>query len=380
MQDTFWLVSKTLRTTFRSKKNILLYLITPLAGIFIALLAYGGQDKVTTIGVVNHDEGTISTETIAFLKRLDHLKVEEIKDTSITNKLTSGSMDSVVTFEQGYSESVLTGKPDHIDITSIKGESVTGFIKTYLYQYIDNLTLIAMNADGDLDQFARMYNDYRQADFQLKTTALKDSSTSKNMTYMSIGFLIMIMMQSSNNLSEIILAEKENRTYFRLLSTPVTARKYIFSNVIVNMIVMIIQAVVTLSALSLVFHIDLNIPLWKALVVMVIFSLIAVGLSLVIVAFSNSRKAASGLSSLIIIPTVMLSGCFWPIEVMPKSIQKISEFLPQRWTLDTLTKLQEGRDFGSLYLNILILFAFAAAFFLVAIYKFSRNNSTKSFI
>ncbi len=380
MQDTFWLVSKTLRTTFRSKKNILLYLITPLAGIFMALLAYGGQDKVTTIGVVNYDQGTISTETIAYLKKLDHLKVEEIKDTSVTDKLTSGSIDSAVTFEHGYSESVLSGKPDHIDITSIKGESVTGFIKTYLYQYIDHLTVIATAVDGDSDQFMRMYNDFRHEDFQLKTTALKDSSTSKNMTYMTVGFLIMIMMYSANNLSEIILAEKENRTYFRLLSTPVTAQKYIFSNVIVNMIVMIIQIVATLSALSLVFHIDLNIPLWKALVVMVIFSLIAVGLSLVIVAFSNGRKSASGLSILLITPTSMLSGCFWPIEIMPKSIQKISEFLPQRWTLDTLSKLQEGHDFGSLYLNILILFAFAAAFFLVAIYKFSRNNSTNSFI
>lgn len=380
MKDIFWLVSKTLRTTFRSKKNIILYLITPLAGIFIALLAYGGQDKVTTIGVVDHDKGIISAETIAFLRGLDHLKVEEIKDASVTNKLTSGSIESVVTFEQGYSESVLAGKPDHIDITSIKGESVTGFIKTYLYQYIDNLTVIAAVVDGDSDQFMRMYNDYRHADFQLKTTALKDSSTSKNMTYMTVGFLIMIMMYSANNLSEIILAEKENRTYFRLLSTPVTAQKYIFSNVIVNMIVMIVQAVATLSLLSFVFHIDLNMSLWKALVVMIIFSLIAVGLSLVIVAFSNSRKSASGLSILLITPTAMLSGCFWPIEIMPKSIQKISEFLPQRWTLDTLTKLQEGHDFGSLYLNILILSAFAAAFFLVAIYKFSRNNSTKSFI
>ncbi|MCJ7841116.1 ABC transporter permease [Lederbergia sp. NSJ-179] len=380
MKDTLWLMSKTLRTTFRNKKNILLYLVTPLVGILIALVAYGGQDSQMTLGVVNHDDDSIATETISFLKGLDHIQVKEMQADDVKEHVISGKVDGVITFEQGYSESVLAGEPEHIDLTSIKGESVTSFVKSYLYQYIDNLTALGKAAEGDPGTFSRMYNHYQQADFQFETTTLEDSSTSKTMTLSAFGFLIMIMMMSAANLAEIILAEKENRTYFRLLSTPITARKYIFSNVLVNMMVMLVQVVITLVFLSYVFHIDLNVPFWKAFVVMAIFSLISVGLSLVIVAFSNSRSASNALTNLIILPTVMLSGCFWPVEVMPKSIQKISEFLPQRWTLDTLTKLQDGSTFGSLYLNLLILFAFAAAFFLVAIYKFSRNNSTKSFI
>ena len=119
---------------------------------------------------------------------------------------------------------------------------------------------------------------------------------------------------------------------------------------------------------------------WEAAFVMFLFSLIAVGISLVIISFSNSRSAAGALQNLIITPTVMLSGCFWPVEVMPKSLQKIANFLPQRWTLDTLTKLQEGNEFSGLYLNFMILFAFAAAFFLIAVYRFSRNNTTQNFV
>lgn len=380
MRDILWLIGKTLRTTFRYKKNILLYLAAPIAGILVALLAVGGQESEMTIGVVNQDEGSIATETIAFLKGLDNIQVKELQKGDITENVTSRKVDGVITLEQGYSKSVLAGAPDHIGLTSIKGESVTGFVKSYLYQYIDNLSALGKAADGDPDTFANMYKDYQQADFQLTTNTLADSSTSKNTTLYSFGFLIMIMMTSAANLSEIILAEKENRTYFRLLSTPITARKYILSNIIVNMMVMFAQVIITLVLLTYVFQIDLNVPFWKVLVVMAIFSLISVGASLVIVAFSNSRGSSKALMNLVILPTVMLSGCFWPVEVMPESIQKISEFLPQRWTLDTLTKLQEGSTFGSLYLNILILFAFAAALFLIAIYKFSHNNSTRSVI
>ena len=45
-----------------------------------------------------------------------------------------------------------------------------------------------------------------------------------------------------------------------------------------------------------------------------------------------------------------------------ESLQKIANFLPQRWTLDTLTKLQDGNDLVVLLINFMILFAFALLF------------------
>ena len=40
------------------------------------------------------------------------------------------------------------------------------------------------------------------------------------------------------------------------------------------------------------------------------------------------------------------------------AVQKVADFLPQRWLLDTMAELQQGTPFSELYLNILILFAF----------------------
>ncbi|MEC2376157.1 ABC transporter permease, partial [Bacillus thuringiensis] len=45
-----------------------------------------------------------------------------------------------------------------------------------------------------------------------------------------------------------------------------------------------------------------------------------------------------------------------------------------------VSKLQQGIPISDLYLNILILFAFAVAFFLIAIYKFGRNNDARNFV
>jgi ABC-2 type transport system permease protein len=127
-------------------------------------------------------------------------------------------------------------------------------------------------------------------------------------------------------------------------------------------------------------NIGIGLPFWQMLVVMMVFALVAVGISLVIVAFASSSSAANSFTNLIITPTCLLAGCFFPIDMMPKTLQKIADFMPQRWVLDIITKLQQGTSFESLYLNIMILLAFAIAFFLLAIYKFSRNNSVKNYI
>ena len=380
MKDILWLIQNTLAVTFQKKKNIIMYLCMPLIGIFISLLVYGGDQKtILHVGIVNHDNSEITTDTIQFLKGLKNVEVSKIESSTVQDKITSGKLDSVITFEKGYSASVLEGNPDHIELTSIKGAAITGYVKSYLYQYINNISTISFAAGGNQQTFKQMYKDYQQTNFKLSTHSLEDAAKNKNMTNQTIGFLIMIMLMSAGNMSEIILLEKENRTYFRLLSTPINARKYIFSNVIVNMIVMTIQILITLTIMKGIFHIGLNMSFWAAAIVMLLFSLIAVGLSLAIISFSNSRSAAGALQNLIITPTVMLSGCFWPVEVMPTSLQKIANFLPQRWTLDTLTKLQEGNSFSGLYLNFMILVAFAAAFFLIAVYRFSRNNTTQNF-
>jgi ABC-2 type transport system permease protein len=69
-----------------------------------------------------------------------------------------------------------------------------------------------------------------------------------------------------------------------------------------------------------------------------------------------------------------------PSSIMPDSLRKIANFLPQHWLLDTIDQLQNGHSFGSLYLNIGILAAFTAAFALIAIYRFGRNNDTRLFV
>lgn len=376
-----WLVSNSLRSIFLNKRRILTYVLVPLIGIFIAFMAYGSNGPVyLRAGIVDLDQTAISKNTSEFIGGLKNVKVSKLAESDVKTKIASGSLDCAVIIEPGFSKAIMNGEKPEVQIVSIKGAQVTAFIKAYLNNYISNLSSLGTVSKGDAAVFNTLYQNYKNAEFKVAAHSLKDTSKNNDMTIQTIGFLLMIMLNSAGGLSELILKEKENRTYFRLMSAPIDGKKFVLANVIVNMIIMTIQVIVTLTVLTKVFGISAGIPFGEMIGVMMFFALVSVGLSLVITAFATSSTSASALQNLIMTPTCLLAGCFWPVEIMPKAAQKIAEFLPQRWLLDTITELQKGHTLSSLSLNLATLFAFALVFFMIAIYKFGRNNNVRSFI
>jgi ABC-2 type transport system permease protein len=331
------------------------------------------------VGVVNEDHQPIAADTITFIKGLNHVKVKEIKASEVTDKVSSRELDCVITFPDDFSKSVQNGHPETIQIASIKGATVTAYIKSYLNNDIGNIASLGKVANGDEAAF-QLYSGYQQSTFKVHAKALSDTSKNKDMTYQTIGFLAMFMLFAAINLSTMIAKEKEQRTYFRILSAPIDGKTYVLANVFANFIIMIVQILVTLFFMTTVFHIQVTIPFWELFVTLLLFGLISIGLSLAIISFANNSGMASAMQTIIVTPTCLLAGCFLPVDIMPNALRKIADFMPQHWLLDTVDKLQHGEVMSGLYLNFLILLAFAAAFFLIAVYKINRQNSVKNFI
>ena len=382
MKDLLWLIRKTLMETFRKKSSWIVYLALPLAAVLLSMLLYGnGSGKPLSVGVVNQDGSqAITADAVAFVERLNKVEVKRIDEATLRKEIAAGKLDSGIVFGQGFADSVREGKPEHVEIVSVKGAQVTAMVKAMLDSYIGNVAAIGQGAQGDAAAFEQVYADYKKMSFRFEAESLEDSSGVRSVTYQSIGLLLMLIMFSASNLTELILKEKENRTFLRLLSSPVSSRTYVLSNVVVNAAILIVQIVVALVAMKYVLRIDTGVPFGPMFATMLLFALGAISLSLLIVAFSKNSKGAGMLQNLIVTPSCLLAGCFFPAEIMPETVRKISAFLPQRWLLDTIGKLQQGQALGSLYLNLAILVAFAAVFALVAIYRFGRNNDVRQFV
>lgn len=382
MSEMMWLIRKTLRDTFRRKRSWFIYIGLPIIGILISMLIYSSvRTSTIQVGVINQDGNhPITVDTIRFMEGLSHVKVTVTDEKTLQSDLAEGKLDTGIIFKQGFADSVRSGQPSHLNMVSVKGIQVTAYLKAMLQSYIGNIAAIGKEAKGDEAAFSSIYAAYSQRNFTLQENAMPNTSTTKAMTYQSIGLLISFMMFSAVNMSEIILKEKENRTFLRLLSSPMSARMYVISNVVVNMLLMLVQIVVTLFMMKNVFQIDSGISYGQLITALLLFALAAVALSLLIVAFAKSTSGAGALQNLIITPSCLLAGCYFPMDIMPDTVRKISNFLPQHWLLDMINKLQQGQALSSLTMNMAILTGFAVVFALIAIYRFGRNNDSRQFV
>ncbi len=60
----------------------------------------------------------------------------------------------------------------------------------------------------------------------------------------------------------------------------------------------------------------------------------------------------------LVVPTCMIGGCYWPVEFMNDSMQKISYFAPQRWVLDAMEQLAAGGSWSAIALHVIVLLLF----------------------
>jgi len=381
MRNIALIISNILKTTFRKKGNIIVYVFLPLLGVLLSLLIYGGTvSSQVRVGFTSHDSGALSADVRTLLDSKNGFTVYDVMEEEINDRLTSQSLDLVVTLPEGFTESVYSGDLKDIEIITIKGQETTAWVEQLLNSYMGVLERLSAAAEGNRVLFDKMYGQYEETSIHLNVASLEDKHVGKTMTLTSIGFLIMFMMLGTSFTSFVILNEKRSRTFYRICTAPVNSRQYILANAITSVLIIIVQIIVIQFTMKSVFRINTGVSGPAMFIILLMFGLVAIGIGLAITAFSSSSYIAGSLGTLIMTPTCMLGGCFWDIGFMPEFMQKISYFMPQRWAIEAVEKLQNNADFSEIYLNLLVLAAFALALILVAAYKFSKTDNLQKFV
>ncbi len=381
MRNILLMIANNLRVSFRKKGNIIVYIFLPLLGVVFSLLVYSGNGtSALRVGVADNDKSVLSADLKQVMQGKEGFTVSDLAEEEINNKLLESELDAAVVIPEGFGKSVYDGKARTIEVVSLKGQSVTVWVEQMLNSHIDSLSRLSAAAGGDKTMFDKMYAQMNNELIIMNVVKLADKVVAKNMTITAIGLLIMFMMLGTSFTSMLILKEKRMRTYHRICSAPVNSWKYILANAVTSLIISVIQILTIQVAMKYVFRIDTGVGDVEMFIVLLMFGLVAIGIGLVVTAFSGSSYMASTLSSLIMTPTCMLGGCFWSVGMMPEFMRKLSYFMPQRWAIEALEKLQAGDSMASVYLNLFVLFAFALALMLISAYKFSRTSNVQKFV
>ena len=378
--NQFLLITKNiLRQIFRKKSNFLIYLILPIVGMLVPLAMFSNTDNTfINVGIVNRDNGVISDKLLEDIKLQERFKISEMDESQVNQAITNGTLDCALIVPADFSTSFLSGDSKKIDMVSVQGISATGWVENYLRVYLSNLEIMSIGSNRNNETFINIYTEYRREPSVVKLESVKNIATGYNITYLGLGFLIQFLLVGAGRTASLIIKEREEKTLSRIKCAPVKGIQFISSNVIINVSLVLLQTLIALTCLRYVFNIDIGVSLINLIIVMFPLLIAAVGMALMLVSFAKNDRHLSTLMTIFIYPTCLLSGCFWDVDMMPQFMQKIALFMPQRWALDGIESLMMGNPLSDVLINLLVLTAFGAAFFAIAVFGFSRKQTANA--
>ena len=168
-------------------------------------------------------------------------------------------------------------------------------------------------------------------------------------------FLMIIVNQSLTTIVE----DRRNQTMARVYTAPVRSGHIAFGNFLGSFLLGTIQVVLILVISRFIFQFDFGMPLWSQFIILESFILAALGIAIAVGGIVRNPDQLSMINNLVMTPTCMIGGCFWPVTFMPDYMQKIANFVPQRWAIDALNLLAEGAHLSEVIIHIAILLLFA---------------------
>lgn len=380
VKDILWLMLNTFKINFSEKSKLIGIIILPICAILLSIMvSTKSSGNPIDVGILDSDKSIMSKDFIKNIKSQDDFKIILVSEKDVENKLTAGDIDCNIIIPKGFEKSIYNNRIKKFYVQSLKGSSATAWVDNYTNIYLNNIIDTFKASGNNIDAFNKIYKNSKVKALELNIEKVKNKASDKEITSRSIGFFIMIVMMNASISCGFILKEKKNRAYLRIRSSKVSSKSYVLANIFAGLVVAAVQIFAALIIMVGIFKINTYVQFWQLFIILLCFAISAVGFGILVVSFCKNSNSANYAITLIITPSCMVGGCFIPTDLMPETIQKISYFLPQKWTIDAIEKLQSGGSFWSISSYILIILAFAVTFFIIAAYGFSRDQNIKVF-
>jgi ABC-2 type transport system permease protein len=190
------------------------------------------------------------------------------------------------------------------------------------------------------------------------------------------GVMAMVLMLVCAMMTSIsIVREKEMGTMEVILVSPIVPIRMVIAKMVPYFL---LSAVNIVSILLLSFYV-LEVPIQGNLALLLaeclFFAITVLALGLLISSVTDSQQTAMLISLMgLFLPTVMLSGFFFPVENMPVPLQVLSNLVPAKWFYYIVEDIMiKGLGFQFVWKETLILAGMTVFFMVVSIRKFKTR-------
>jgi len=154
-------------------------------------------------------------------------------------------------------------------------------------------------------------------------------------TYFTIpGLMVMVLFLFTTLFtSSSIVREKELGTIEQLIVTPIRSIELVVAKVVPYVVISFFIILEVLVVGILLFGVPVNGSMTLLLTLSALFLVTALGIGIFISSVAKSQQEALLMTFATVLPTIFLSGFFFPFDAMPEWLQWLSHIIPARYAL-----------------------------------------------
>jgi ABC-2 type transport system permease protein len=169
--------------------------------------------------------------------------------------------------------------------------------------------------------------------------------------------------------------ERTNGTLDRLLTTPVTEGEIVGGYALAFGLVALIQSTVILLAAVVLFRIEIAGNPLLLLLTIFLLGIGSQGLGFILSSNAKNEFQAVQFMPLILFPSILLAGVFWPLEAVPELLRPVSYFIPLTYAVDACRSIMiRGWGLGDVWPQLLVLAIIAAVLLVLSAYSLKKRR------
>jgi ABC-2 type transport system permease protein len=190
------------------------------------------------------------------------------------------------------------------------------------------------------------------------------------------GLLGLVLMMTTVAMTSLaIVREKEHGTVEGILASPIRPIEMILGKLIPYLLIAYVQFIFGILVARFVFEIPMVGGFGILFATTGLFLVVGLSLGLFISTLTDSQQVAWQISFIItMLPSFLLSGFIFPIESMPKFLQKITGFFPIRYYIHLIKAiLLKGIGWRDAWSQMWPLFIFLIVFVGISVRRFQKR-------
>ncbi|XID90454.1 ABC transporter permease [Paenibacillaceae bacterium WGS1546] len=333
----------TWRRFFRNKEYMKAIIVTPILMLFIFsyLFAYNSAQKIV---VINKDTGLVGQTVENAVESLEGIQLLEVNEDDIAKKIKTRSVEvAIIVHEDATIEFISTGSSE---VSPLLARVIEQRIKALSTEASQPVSQVSVNE------------------------APKKGIPVNN----SLGVIVFKLITGGSLLASLLIHERKTGLNGRIKLSGIRSSSYLAGIGLAYLISSMIASVMYYIAARLAnFDFGMENTI-QVLIILLSANILSAALYILFATILNEDGLLWYIAVIVVLPSSILSGAFWPFEYMPKIMQWIGSMLPQRWIVQAIENLQSGLGFTAALPYMLAVIALSIVLFAIASWRMKQRR------